>query len=87
MHILTIKILGESYDCFDVRECKYSSDAFMYAKAFINRIRASIKRGITAAVSEGCWSKEQDTWVKSVTVYENKEYTDGTKIILTIAKG
>lgn len=86
MCTLTIKIIGESGDCFDVRECEYSSDAFMYAKSFISRIRASIKRGITAAVDEGSWSKEQGTWVKSVTAYETKEDTDGTKIILTIVE-
>jgi hypothetical protein len=86
MYILTIKILGKSYNCSDVRECKYSSDAFMYAKAFLSRTRARIKRGMMETMSEGCWRKEQGTWVKSVTAYETKEDTDGTKIILTIAE-
>ena len=86
MYILTIKILGESSDFFDTWECKYSSEAFRYAKAFLSRMKASIKRGITAAIDEGSWSKEQGTWVKSVTAYETKEDTDWTKIILTIVE-
>ena len=84
MYTLTIKVCGEVHDAFEVWECLYQADAFRYARAYLDRIKASIKRGITYSVSSNKWHKIDNSWTMSATSYENKEDKDGVKIIFTI---
>lgn len=84
MYILTITVFGETSNAVDVRECVYLSDAFLYARKYLDRLKASIERGITYSVSNNKWHKINNVWKMSATSYENKEDTDGVKIMFTI---
>lgn len=84
MHILTIKVFGETSDAVDVWKCVYLSDAFLYARKYLDRLKASIERGITYSVSNNKWHKVNDVWKMSATLYESKDDIDGVKITFTI---